>query len=96
MALPESYAAYLDSIKSSSDVPRLREIYKALKVNLERQSSQRAGLASLVLCAECAIKVARGAFVRAITISSKEVCLQVGCTDVAAQCLDEYYLEARR
>ena len=57
MALQETISNTLKTIEPATDPARLREAYAAITYNLNNQSTFRAGVEALVICAETALKV---------------------------------------
>lgn len=57
MALQEAILKSLQSATTANDAQRLKDAYSAIIANLNGQTGQRAGLESLVVCAETALKV---------------------------------------
>lgn len=61
MALSEAIKASLAQVRDAHDAQRLRDTYGAIVTNLASQSGpHRAGLETLVVCAETALKVGPG------------------------------------
>ena len=57
MACPEAMIKSLAAASHSADGQRLKETYEAITHNLSCSSTHRAGLESLVICSETALKV---------------------------------------
>ncbi len=57
MASPEAILQALKAAAASGDGHKLKEAYAAITASLASQSTFRAGLESLVVCAEAAIQV---------------------------------------
>jgi hypothetical protein len=57
MALQEAILKSLQSATTANDAQRLRDAHAAIVANLNGQTGQRAGLESLVVCAETSLKV---------------------------------------
>lgn len=56
MALQEAILNSLANVKETGDPQKLKETYAAITHNLSYQTTCRAGLEALVICAEAALK----------------------------------------